>query len=46
MSVGPQWPIKTIACNGGYERDDGGAHKDLFAELVFQWQTTATGCWE
>ena len=43
VSVGPQWPIKTIACNGGYERDDGGAYKDLFAELVFQWQLRPLG---
>ena len=43
MSVGPEWPIKTIACNGGYERDDGGTYKDLFAELVFKWQLRPLG---
>ena len=43
VTVGPQWPIKTIACNGGYERDNGGTYKDLFAELVFQWQLRPLG---
>ena len=43
ISVGPKWPIRTIACNGGYERGDGGAYKDLFAELVFQWQLRPLG---
>ena len=39
----PDWPIKSIACNGGYERDDGGSYKDLFAELVFQWHLRPLG---
>ena len=43
MSVSPKWPIKTIPCEGGYERDNGGAYKGLFAELVFMWQLQPLG---
>ena len=43
VSVGPAWPIKTIPCEGGYERDNGGAFKGLFAELVFKWQLQPLG---
>ena len=43
VAVGPDWPIKTVACGGGYERDDGGAYKDLYGEIVFQWQLRPLG---
>ena len=47
IAVDAGWPIRTKPCNGGYERDEGGTRKDLFAELVFKWELcplgTATG---
>lgn len=43
VSVDPAWPIKTIPCEGGYERGNGGTYKDLFAELVFKWQLRPLG---
>ena len=43
VAVAPEWPIRTIACNGGYERAEGGAYKDLFAELTFKWQLRPLG---
>lgn len=43
VSVSPSWPIRTNPCKGGYERDNGGTYKDLFAELVFQWQLRPLG---
>ena len=38
IGVDPKWPIRTITCDGGYERNGGGAHKYLFGELVFNWE--------
>ena len=43
VEVKPSWPIKTIPCDGGYERDNGGAHKSLFAELTFKWELRPLG---
>lgn len=43
VSVGRDWPIKTVPCEGGYERCNGGAYKSLFAELVFQWRLRPLG---
>ena len=36
-------PIRTKPCNGGYERNDGGARKDLYGELLFKWQLKPIG---
>lgn len=43
VSVNPSWPIKTIPCDGGYERGCGGAYKSLFAEIFFKWQLQPLG---
>ena len=43
VGVSPSWPIKTIPCDGGYERGCGGAYKSLFAEIVFKWQLQPLG---
>ena len=38
VAVGSDWPIKTVPCEGGYERCNGGKYKCLFAELTFKWE--------
>ena len=43
VGVNPSWPIKTIPCDGGYKRNNGGTQKGLFAEIVFQWQLRPLG---
>ena len=43
LEVFPSWPIRTIECNGGYERDEGGKHKSLHAELVLAWEFRPLG---
>ena len=43
IQVGTNWPIRTIACGGGYERKNGGARKDLYGELVFKWELNPLG---
>ena len=43
IGVDPQRPIGTIACNGGYERNEGGTHKNLFGELLFKWELRPLG---
>ena len=43
VSVSPRWPIKTIPCEGGYERNNGGTYKCLFAELTFKWELRPLG---
>ena len=43
VGVSPSRPIKTIPCEGGYERGCGGAYKNLFAEIVFKWQLQPLG---
>ena len=37
------WPIRTMQCDGGYERKEGGQRKDLFGELTFQWELKPLG---
>ena len=36
-------PIRTKPCNGGYERNNGGACKELFGELLFKWELRPLG---
>ena len=43
LEVPPSWPIRTIECNGGYERNEGGEHKSLHAELVLAWEFRPLG---
>ena len=43
LEVTPSWPIRTIECNGGYERDEGGKHKSLHAELALVWEFRPLG---
>lgn len=43
LEVKPSWPIRTIECNGGYERLEGGRHKTLHAELAFVWEVCPLG---
>ena len=43
ISVDANWPIRTVPCNGGYERNEGGTRKDLFGELLFKWELHPLG---
>ena len=43
IEVDTERPIRTIACDGGYERCGGGGRKDLFGELLFKWQFRPLG---
>ena len=43
VEVLPSWPIRTVECNGGYERSKGGEHKSLHAELVLVWEFRPLG---
>lgn len=37
ISVGSDWPIRTVPCRGGYERGERGGRKELFGELLLKW---------
>lgn len=43
IGVDDNRPIRTIVCNGGYERNKGGQCKDLFGEIVFKWELLPKG---
>ena len=43
IAVNANRPIRTKPCNGGYERKNGGARKDLFGELLFKWELRPLG---
>lgn len=43
LEVNPSWPIRTIDSNGGYERNEGGKHKSMHAELVLAWEFRPLG---
>ena len=43
VEVNADWPIRTKACDGDYERGRGGTRKDLFGELIFKWELRPVG---
>ena len=43
VGVDESRPIRTIACKGGYERNNGGTCKDLFGEILFKWELLPKG---
>ena len=43
LEVPPSWPIRTIMCNGGYERNEGGRQETLHAELALAWEFRPLG---
>jgi hypothetical protein len=43
LAIDRRWPVTTLPCNGGYERREGGAQRELYATVSCLWQVLPLG---